>query len=128
MTENEIIFRRWMQEIWNENKLDTIDELFDERGIAVCPAYPVENVICGVAALKAVFYQAKQMLLDVVMTVEELSAENEKVVALCRLSADALITDSDGIVKKSPINNSALFQMKIAEGKIYEIWSDLKLT
>lgn len=128
MNENEAIFRRWMQEVWNENKLGTIDELFDENGTAACPIYKDENTIRGVAALKSVFYQAKQILLDTIMTIEEISIENEKVVALCRLSAEVLIKDAHGNVKKSPINNSALFQMKIAEGKIYEIWSDLKLS
>lgn len=127
MSENEAIFRRWVQEVWNENKLVTIKELFHENGTAVCPVYKNENAVRGVDNLRAVFYQAKQILLDTVMIVDEISSENEKVLAICSLSAKMLKKDFDGNVEEIPVHKSALFKMKISEGQIHEIWSDLEL-
>lgn len=127
MTENEAILRRWIDEVWNNGKLETIDELFDEQGAAICPINPPENPIRGVDGFKKFFHQTGELFTDIFMTVEEASDDGEKVVALCTFSANRIHRDEDGNVTKKPVKISGLCQIKVANGKIYEAWNNFDL-
>lgn len=127
ISENEAILRRWVDEVWNNGKLETIEELFDEQGAAICPINPPENPIRGVEGFKKFFHQTAELFADIFMTVDESSGDGEKVVALCTFTANRIHKDADGNITKTPVKVSGLCQIKVADGKIYEAWNNLDL-
>jgi predicted ester cyclase len=127
ISENEAILHRWIDEVWNNGKLETIDELFDEQGAAMSPINEPENPVRGIDAFKKFFHQTGELFTDIFMTVEESFDDGEKVVALCTFTANRINKDADGNIIKKPVKVSGLCQIKIAKGKIYEAWNNLDL-
>lgn len=127
LTENEAIARRWIEEVWNQGKEETIDELFSETGTAICPFNSRDKPLIGIKELKDFFWRIGREFSDFKITVEEVATDSEKVVALCNLSAKRRDTEADGTIIWTTINVTGIYQVKIRDGKVYDAWNNFDL-
>jgi len=69
--DNETLIRRWFDEVWNEGRVDTIDELFSEDGIAHGLSDDTGNPLRGPSGFKEFHTKFREAFPDIVVTVED---------------------------------------------------------
>lgn len=121
---NKALLNRWYQEVWNEGCTEAIDEILS----AECPAHGLTdeagNTLFGPAAFKAFHQKFRTALPDIQVTVEDLIAEGDKVVARCTVRATHQ-GDSLGIkATGKPIEITGVSISRIEQGKIVEGWNN----
>ena len=117
---NEKIFRRWVQEVWNEKRESAIEEMFAQDGLATCPKNLPNSPIRGIEDFKSFFRGRHQAVHHFKMTIEDLVCEADKVTALCRIVGIKQYGNTDDCGKEIEI--SGLYIVKIIAGKIIEAW------
>jgi steroid delta-isomerase-like uncharacterized protein len=118
---NKLLIRRHFDEIWNQRRLDVAEELVDP---AYFSHFPLPGQPSGIAGFRYAVEQLQASFPDLTITVEDLIAEGDKVVA--RVSARGThqrpfrgIAPSGRVVRWNGIR---IF--RIAEGKIVEHWAN----
>lgn len=77
--EHKQLIQRLFDEVWNQGKLDTIDEIYDRDFVAVYP--PPIDFGTGREGLRALVIQMRNAFPDYHEEIKELIAEGNKVVA-----------------------------------------------
>lgn len=116
--ENERLFRRWVEELWNQKRESVVDELFAADGLAVCPNNPLEKPVRGIENFKKFFRHRLSNLLNFNITIEHLISAGDKITALCTVSAIKVEKNNS----RSKIEVLGLYIVKFAAGKIIEAW------
>lgn len=129
MDENELIFRRWVEEVWNQGNEKAIDELFDKDGTANYPYFlKNEEPIRGIEDFKKFFQLVREKFSNLKIETTDLAVVGDKVIAVCMISA---IPKSIELIKDLTIKEHAaikcLCQYRIKDGKIVEIWNNVDL-
>lgn len=122
---NEAIFRRWVDEVWNKGIEKTLDELFDENGVAVYQYFTGDKPIIGINSYKRFFRQVRENLRDLLFTIEQITSDDNKITAVLSLAANRRGSDKDGLTKYTPVNLTGLWQITVENGKILKIWSNV---
>ena len=115
------IIHRHFAEIWNQRRLDVADEL-------VAPTYeshfPLPGQPAGIAGFKYAVQALRASFPDLTITIEDLIAEDDKVVA--RLTARG--THQGAFRGIAPTGRGVAWSgiriFRIAEGKIAEHWAN----
>lgn len=129
MEENELIYRRWIEEVWNKGKEEVIDELFDKDGVAFYPYFVKgDEPIRGIEKFKEFYRLVRENFSDLEIRISDLVAEDNKVVALCFISAVQDAAESEDLPTDEQAELRSLCQFKIKNGKIVEIWNNIDLT
>jgi steroid delta-isomerase-like uncharacterized protein len=121
LEENKILIRRHFEEIWNQYRLDVVEELVspEYHSHYPIPGQPegIEGFIYAVRAIRNAFP-------DMVITIEDMIAEGDKVAA--RLIAKGTHLGSLG--STAPTGRQATWTgiriFRIANGKIAEHWAN----
>ena len=79
-TDATALVHRWFEEVWNQGREATIDELFGEDGVALGLGAG-EAPVYGPAGFKVFWRNIRAALPDVRISVEDTVAEGEKVAA-----------------------------------------------
>ena len=118
---NKALIRRHFAEIWNQRRLDIADELVDE---AYLSHFPVPGQPPGIAGFTYAVQMLHQSFPDLVITVEDLIAEGDKVAA--RLTARG--THRGAFRGIAPTGRAVTWAgiriFRIANGKIAEHWAN----
>jgi steroid delta-isomerase-like uncharacterized protein len=118
---NKALIRRHFAEIWNQRRLDTADELVDPAYLSY---FPVPGQPSGIAGFKYAVQMLHQGFPDLVITVEDLIAEGDKVAA--RLTARG--THQGAFRGIPPTGREVIWTgirvFRIANGKIAEHWAN----
>lgn len=129
MDENELIYRRWVEEVWNQGKEEAIEELFDEDGIANYPYFVKnEEPIRGIEGFKKFFQLVRENFANLKIVTNDLAVVEYKVVAGCQISAVLKNADGNNILIDKYAEVKCLCQYRIKNGKIVEIWNNVDLT
>lgn len=120
--ENKAVIRRYYSEVWGRGELGVIDEVFApdvELHVAGMPEDPF-----GPAPVKQLAAMAKTAFPGLRVTIEDLIAERDKVVATVSLHGP-----HDGTAQgASPLEAGAVWRridvFRLHRGKIVEHWSD----
>lgn len=129
MDENELIYRRWVEEIWNERKEEVIDEIFDEDGVAFYPYFVnTEEPIRGIDKFKEFFHLVWEHFSDFSVKTLDLAVEGNNIVSFCLIRAVQKTTDSEGLPIKEQAELKCLCKFKIENGKIVEFWNNVDLS
>lgn len=80
---NKALIRRWFEEVWNQGKEATIDELFVPDGVAHGLSKESGRQFQGPADFKPFWRAFRSAFPDIRVTVDDVVAEGEKVVARC---------------------------------------------
>ena len=120
--ENKAVIRRYYREVWEQGKLGVIDELFApdvELHVAGVPEDPF-----GPAPMKQLAAMAKTAFPGLRVTIEDLIAERDKVVATVSLHG----THDGSAQGASPREAAAVWRridvFRLHRGRIVEHWSD----
>jgi steroid delta-isomerase-like uncharacterized protein len=126
MTENyPTLLHRWFEEVWNQGREDTIDELFAEDGIANGLTDEQGNPLVGPEGFKALHRNFLSAFPDFHMTVEDSVIEGDKIAARIRLMATHT-GDGIGVAPTNrPVEFSGMCIVHIKDGKIAEAWNEI---
>ena len=119
---NDALARRWFEEVWNQGKEQTIDEMFAEG----CEAHGLgdtEETIRGPEAFKVFWRNLRSALPDIRIDVEDTVAERHRVAARVVLTGThtgiGLGVDPTG--RRVRVNGIVL--MHTSDGQIVEGWN-----
>ena len=85
--ENKQLVRRWFEEVWNNGRVEAIDEMFDENGIAHGLSDDPENPIRGPQGFRPFHTVFREAFPNMMIVVEDAVAEGDKVAARCSVRA-----------------------------------------
>ena len=119
---NKALVRRWFEEVWNQGREATIDELFAVDGVGYGLG-DTEVTTRGPAELKPFVRNLRGALPDMHVTIEDCIAEGDRVVV--RLNVDG--THNGGHLGVAPtgrpVRIAGLVVLRLANGKIVEGWN-----
>ncbi|SRR5258708_3635226 len=119
---NKNLFRRWMQEVWNEGREATIDELCVPQVVAYGLG-DVDPVLQGPAEFKVFWRNLRGALSGLQLTVEDMIAEGDKVMG--RIAIEAVHSgDSLGVpASGNKVRIAGIVVLRISEQRIVEAWN-----
>lgn len=119
------LLHRWFEEVWNQKREDTIDELFSADGIANGLTDENGNPLVGPEGFKVLHRNFLSAFPDFHMTVEDSVIEGDKIAARIRLKA----THTGEGIGVAPTNRAVEFSgmcfVHIKDGKIAEAWNEI---
>ena len=122
--ENKKIVQRWFDEVWNKGRADAIRELATEDLVVHGLSDAKGSAVTGLKAFDDFHSQFRNAFPDMYISVEDLIAEGDKVVARCDVrgkhSGDALgfaATHAD-------VAFTGIAIVRISGGKISEAWNN----
>jgi steroid delta-isomerase-like uncharacterized protein len=119
---NKTLVRRWFEEVWNQGREESIDELFAARGIGYGLG-DTEAPIQGPAGIKPFVRNLRGALPDIHMKIEDIMAEGDRVTV--RITAEG--THKGGNLGVAPtgrrIHIEGIVIVRIANGQIVEGWN-----
>lgn len=126
MEDIESLYRRWVNELWNVESLDIIDELFAEDGIAYYPYFAAgEEPIKGRENFKRFVRLVLSKFTDVKAEISELTSVNDRVTALCFISGRLKEEKHHRMDTGEVLKLKGLCRIIFQDGKIREIWNNM---
>ena len=122
--ENKQLVRRWFEEVWNKRRADAIDEMFDANGIAHGLADDPASAIKGPTDFKPFHKVFCEAFPNMVIVVEDLVAEGDKVAARCSVRAKHDGEFMGKSATQSPVDFTGITIVRIDNGKIVEAWNN----
>ena len=125
MTKNELIYSRWVDELWNKGEIDSIDELFADDGIAYYPYFLAgREPIRGAVNFKRFVKAARESFANIRAEVIEIACEPDHLIALTEISGNPV---RDGEVSTERMSVKGLSRVVFEGDKIVEIWNNLDI-
>ena len=121
---NKQLIRRWFDEVWNNGRDDVIEELFDENGIAHGLGDDPSNPIKGPSGYRPFYQTFRQAFPNIMVVVEDVIAEGDKVVARCSVRAKHEGEFMGRAATQAPVEFTGITIVRIGNGKIVEAWNN----
>jgi len=119
---NKALVHRWFEEVWNQGREETIDELFAANGIGYGLG-DADVTLRGPADFKPFVRNLRGALPDIRMTIEDIIAEGDKVTV--RITVEG--THKGGQLGVAPsgrrVRIEGIVVLRIANGQIVEGWN-----
>ena len=119
---NKTLVRRWFEEVWNQGREETIDELFASTGVGYGLG-DTEAPVHGPPGVKPFVRNLRGALPDLHMKIEDILAEGDKVTV--RVTAEG--THKGGNLGVAPtggrVHVEGIVIVRIANGQIVEGWN-----
>jgi steroid delta-isomerase-like uncharacterized protein len=123
-TDNKALIRRWFEEVWNQGRAETIEELLAEDGVVHGLADATGAPVRGPAEFKAFHTQFRAAFPDITVTVEDTIAEGDLVVARCSVRGKHG-GDSLGFkATQAPVEFTGIAIVRVQDGKFVEAWNN----
>jgi len=119
---NKALVHRWFEEVWNQGREATIDELFAPDGVTRGLGES-DAEVRGPEQFKIFFFNLRNSFPDMHITIEDAIAEGDKVVVRTTIAGTHL---GDGIgvpVTGRRIRIAGIFIIRVANGKLIEAWN-----
>jgi steroid delta-isomerase-like uncharacterized protein len=121
--QNKTLVKRWFEEVWNQGRSEAIDELFAADGIAHGLSEDDENPLRGPAGFKIFHAKFRDAFPGMVVTVEDMVAEADKVAARCSVRGKHTGDALGFAATHSDMEIGGISIVRIADGKIVEGWN-----
>jgi steroid delta-isomerase-like uncharacterized protein len=121
---NKALLRRWFEEVWNGGRADLIDRLRAPAAIATGLGEGNAAVL-GDAPFKTFYSNVRETFPDLNVTVEDMVAEDDKVVARISVQGTHTGTALGPAPTGRRVSFGAIVMARIADGKIVEAWNSL---
>lgn len=122
--EYKTLVHRWFEEVWNQRREDTIDELLAEDAVVNGLSDAEGNTIRGPESFKGFHRAFLSAFPDIKVTIEDTVTEGDKIAVRCSVRA----THTGEGVGVSPTNQTVEFTglgfAIIKDGKIVEAWNE----
>jgi steroid delta-isomerase-like uncharacterized protein len=122
MEANKALINRWFEEVWNQGRESTIDELFAATGV-VHGLGDTETDVAGPAQLKVFVHNFRGAIPDVHMTVEDAVAEGDKVSVRNRVEGTHKGAGLGVAPSGRRISIAGIIIARIRDGQIVEGWN-----
>jgi steroid delta-isomerase-like uncharacterized protein len=122
--ENKALVRRWFEEVWNQGRSEVIDELMAPEAIAHGLVDEKGAELRGPAGFKPFHQRLRGAFPDMVITVEDLIAEDDKVAARCRVRGTHLGDHLGMPATRRPIEMSGIAILRIKNSRLVEAWNN----
>jgi len=122
--ENKQLIRRWFEEVWNNGRVEAIDEMFDENGIAHGLSDDPENPIRGPQGFTPFHTVFREAFPNMMIVVEDVVAEGDKVAARCSVRARHEGEFMGRAATQAPVEFTGITIVRIYNGKIIEAWNN----
>jgi steroid delta-isomerase-like uncharacterized protein len=124
--ENKAIVRRWIEEGFNQGKLDRIEDVYAPEFVAHDPHDPTPLV--GIEGARRLVSLYRDAFPDATFTVEDLIAEDDKVVTRWTVRGTHRGEARGGALRgitptEQPVEFTAIRIYRLNDGKIVEHWS-----
>ena len=117
------ILHRWFEEVWNEGRMDLIDQWMEPDVLIHGLNDPKGNPIRNIRDFKHFFRLYKQALIDLKIKVEDTVSEDGKIAGRCTVRA---IHGGEGL-GIPPTHNivgfSGMVFLRLKDEKIVEVWN-----
>ena len=122
--ENKQLVCRWFEEVWNKGRVDAIDEMFAEDGIAHGLSDDPSNPIKGPTGFKPFHTVFRDAFPNMMIVVEDAIAEGDKVAARCSVRAKHEGEFMGRAATGAPVDFTGITIVRIYNGKIVEAWNN----
>jgi predicted ester cyclase len=120
----ETVLHRWFDEVWNQGRESSIDELMADGALIHGIATPAGKPMRGAADFKPFYQQFRAAFPDMRITVEDVLVDGDKLAARCSVSA----THTGPGVTPDPTNKAVSITgmciARVENGKIVEGWNN----
>jgi len=121
--QNKSILQRWFDEVWNKGNSEAISELITDdvkiHGLTDVGGSPVTTA----AEFREYHAQLRTAFPDIRVTIDDIFAESDKVVARCSIEASHT-GEMHGIAPtNSPVDFTGMAIVRVKNGKIVEAWN-----
>jgi steroid delta-isomerase-like uncharacterized protein len=117
---NSEFIRRWFEEVWNQGRVEAIDEMFAADGVAHGLSGDKDNPVRGTAGFKAFHESFRGAFPDIKVTVLDIVTEGDKVAALCEVRATHTGGTLGFAATHKPVEITGMTICRIRDGKIAE--------
>ena len=121
--ENKELLRRWFEEVWNKGRGEAIAEMFAADGIAHGLAGEKDAPLRGPAAFGEFHKNFHAAFPDIVVTVEDMIAEGDKVAARCTVRGKHTGDSLGFAATEKPMEIAGICIIRVENGKIAEAWN-----
>ena len=122
--ENKALVHRWFEEVWNKGRVEAIDEMFAEDGLAHGLADESGYPLRGPAGFKAFHEKFRTAFPDIIVTIEDLIAESDKVAARCSVRGRHAGDSLGFAATNKPMEITGVSIIRVKDGKIVEGWNN----
>src|SRR5206468_10220135 len=121
--ENKALIRRWFDEVWNNGNANSIGEMLTDD-IAIHGLNDANgNAVTGIEAFRAFHKQFRGAFPDIVVNVEDVVAEGDKVVARCTVRAKHTGESLGFAATNASVDFAGIAILRVSDGKIAEAWN-----
>ena len=121
--ENKALLNRWFEEVWNKGNGDVIDELLAEDGVIHGLTDASGQPVRGIQAFREFHTQFRGAFPNVNVTLEDVVAEGDKVVARCSVQGMHTGDNLGFAATNAPVEFEGIAIVKVKNGKIVEAWN-----
>lgn len=122
--ENNILLRRWFEEVWNKGREEAIAEMFAEDGIAHGLAEAGGEPLRGASGFKPFYRRFRAAFPDIEVEVEDTISEGDKVAARCTVRGKHQSDSLGFAATQQPMEISGMTIVRVRDGKIVEAWNN----
>jgi steroid delta-isomerase-like uncharacterized protein len=121
--ENKALIKRWFEEVWNKGNAEVIDELFAQDGVIHGLVDGSGNPVPHFRGFKQFHSQFRGAFPDISITVDDVIAEGDKVVARCTVKGQHTGDHLGFKATNAPVEFEGVAIVRIKDGKIIEAWN-----
>ena len=122
--DNQTVIRRWFEEVWNKGRAEAIDEMFAEDGVAHGLEGEGGGDLRGPADFKAFHRRFRDAFPDIVVIVEDVIAEGDKLAARCTVRGSHRGNTLGFAATDQAVEFTGIAIVRVSEGKIVEAWNN----
>ncbi|MBA2734786.1 MAG: ester cyclase [Acidobacteria bacterium] len=109
------VMHRWVKEVWNKKRKETIDEIFADAGVARSFVGESGQELRDHAGSKPFFRRFRNASPDLQVAIEDCFTEGERAVARCTVNAKQT---------GNPVEFTGISIIRAGNGKIVEAWNN----
>ncbi len=121
--ENKALMLRWFEEVWNQGRAEVIDELLVEDGVIHGLADTAGTPVRGLQEFREFHKQFRGAFPNIIVTVEDMIAEGDKVVARCSVRGQHTGESLGFKATNAPVEFEGVAIVRAKDGKIVEAWN-----
>lgn len=125
MAEYATFLHRWMEEVWNQQREDVIDELFAEDGIANGLTDEDGNPLKGPAGFKVLYRNFVGAIPDMHVEIEDTVTEGDKISGRIRITGTHAGEGLGVAPTNRPVEFTGQVVVHLKDGKIIEAWNEI---
>lgn len=121
--DNKALIQRWFEEVWNQGKVEVIDELLAEDGVVHGLVDASGSQVHGLQGFHNFHTQFRGAFPDINVSIDDVIAEGDKVVARCSVRGKHTGEHLGFEATNTPVQFEGVAIVRIKDGKIVEAWN-----